>query len=138
MGVYDDTPESDWNGDYDFGIPPTPRERRAIDIGQDRNTFRVLREDFRRQCMAATSAVLVVRRQHQLRARFRTSRGRLSWTTRHPVSVRAGAELRDVTTSGPPMRSATAAVRRAKPTTWRRSSASLQSSGKCWTNHPPT
>jgi hypothetical protein len=42
-----------WAGDHDWAIPATPRKRRHIDIGQDRNTYRVLRENFRLRCMAA-------------------------------------------------------------------------------------
>lgn len=54
MSDYDDTRESDksWSGQHDWAIPAAPRKRRAIDTGQDRNTFKVLRENFRLRCMS--------------------------------------------------------------------------------------
>ena len=39
--------------DTSWAIPATSKQHRAIDSGQDRNTFRVLREHYKRQCMAA-------------------------------------------------------------------------------------
>jgi hypothetical protein len=54
MADFDDTRETDrsWSGDTSWAIPAAPRKRRDIDLGQDRNTFKVLRESFRVLCMA--------------------------------------------------------------------------------------
>ena len=53
MSRFDDTPESAWGGDHDWAIPAAPRVRRDIDTGQNRQAYKVLRADFRKQSMAA-------------------------------------------------------------------------------------
>jgi hypothetical protein len=51
---FNDTPEGGdpWKAANEWAIPAAPRQRSVIDTGQARQTFRVLRANYRRECMA--------------------------------------------------------------------------------------
>ncbi len=51
MANYDD--DNPWRGDNSWAIPADPRKRRDIDIGSNRQAFKVLRQDFKVQSAAA-------------------------------------------------------------------------------------